>query len=468
MISNNHILTEITMDYYHDNLDSLTLTQVRQGNAIELLPSGGSSYIRRWQLLDEAQHSIHIATFSVMRDDTTAKLEKILHAKLKQGVIVRIILDEIVNRTTFAGKFIKRLRRAGAQVHAYNGLFDEWLPLPKSKPIKHLVRNAKLKLKRHFHEKYMVIDGTQAILGGINWGDKYAYGGIKPFAWRDSDVYLSGPIVADLQMQFIKDFQRYEAWLQRKDSKALYYEFMPQYEALTLEQSHTQYADLFPKLEQQGTVPIRYVAHKPYDDNELKLTHAFLSLIANAKESIYWGCHGIRPPKIYGEYLAAAVKRGVKVHLITNSQHSAQSLMMKGLLGWMYKECRKYYRTLLNDGIRIYEWQLEGAFHSKNFLVDDKVASIGSYNLARGSTYHHSESNIFVYDDHFAQQVKAQFELDFKDCKVIDLKKIAKELPKENAFDRPLHERDLMIQQDMLPDTIKQELASKNYTRILT
>lgn len=453
-----------------ETFDQLTNSKIRNNNDIRLLPSGGESYQIRWRLLDQAKHSIHIATFSMMKDETTKRLEGILVEKLKQGVEVRIILDEIVNRTTFAGPMINRLRSAGAIVHGYNGLLEEWLPLSqKLSLIKHVTRNLKLKLKRHFHEKYMVIDGKEVILGGINWGDKYAYGGIKSYAWRDTDVYLQGPVVRDIQMQFLKDFSRYRNWDNRSSSQpSTYPEFASVQEPKSEQQLQDEYAEYFCEESNSGSVDVRYVAHKPYDDNSLPLTHAFLSLIKNAEHSIYWGCHGIRPPRIVADYLADAVLRGVEVNLITNSQYSSQSLMVKGLLGWMYKECTKHYRGLLVRGIKVWEWQLEGAFHSKNFLVDDKIASVGSYNIARGSTYHHSESNVFVYDTKFALEVRHQFEKDLEHCKPVWLDNIEEELPREDAYARSLHERDLMIQRDMIPADIQKELDKGDYTRILT
>jgi len=451
-------------------LDRLTHSKIRPNNEIRFLPSGGESYQIRWRLLDQAKHSIHIATFSMMKDETTKRLESVLVTKLAQGVEVRIILDEIVNRTTFAGPMIKRLKSKGAIVHGYNGLLEEWAPKPAHLgPIKHIMRNLKLKLKRHFHEKYMIVDGKHVVLGGINWGDKYAYGGIKSFAWRDTDVYLKGPIVRDVQMQFLKDFSRYRDWDKRQASQpSSYPEFVKVQQLKSEHQIEQEFAEYFCEDQTAGSVDVRYVAHKPYDDNDLPLTHAFLSLIKNAEHSIYWGCHGIRPPKIVAQYLAEAVERGVEVNLITNSQYSSQSLMVKGLLGWMYKECTKHYRGLLENGIKIWEWQLEGAFHSKNFLVDDQIVSIGSYNMARGSTYHHSESNIFVYDEKFAIEVKRQFEEDFEHCKPVWLDEVSARLPKEDAYSRPLHERDLMINQDMIPPQIQQELDKGDYIRILT
>jgi len=454
---------------YREVLKGLTHTEVQENNKIVFLPSGAQSYEYRWRLLSDAKFSIHIATFSMMDDETTDKLESILHKKLKEGVKVKIILDDIVNRTTFVGKRIDRLAESGALIHQYNGLFDEWFPLPKRHPFKHIVRIAKLKLKRHYHEKYMIVDGADLILGGINWGDKYAYGGIKSFAWRDTDVYLKGAVVGDVQMQFLKDFTRYNAWNNRDESQPdLYTDFVKVSHSPSDAYIREKYSqDFFPP-KKEGSVSIQYIAHKPYDDNELVLTNVFLSLIKNAKKSIYWGCHGIRPPRIIGEYLADAVSRGVDVYLITNSKESAKSLMVKGLLGWMYNECTKHYGWLLKRGIKIYEWQLEGAFHSKNFLVDEELASIGSYNIARGSTYHHSESNILVYDKEFAKEVKEQFEIDFEDCKEILFEETASSLPMEDAFERPLHERDLMINPKFILPHMREELNKKTYTRILT
>jgi len=457
------------MNGYREILKELTHTKVQENNEIYFLPSGAQSYERRWELLNKAKSSIHIATFSIMNDDTSNKLESILHAKLKQGVEVKIILDDIVNRTTFVSKRISRLRKSGALIHQYNNLFDEWLPFPKNHPFKYIIKVSKLKLKRHYHEKYMIVDGTELILGGINWGDKYAYGGIKPFAWRDTDVYIKGDVVADVQMQFLKDFIRYSDWDNRNDTQPSFYpEFVKTLKPLDETYIHKIYGKYFTNTQPSGNVAIQYVAHKPYDDNELVLTNVFLSLIKNAKKSIYWGCHGIRPPRIIGEYLANAVKRGVEVHLITNSKKSAKSLMAKGLLGWMYMECTKHYTWLLKRGIKIYEWQFEGAFHSKNFLVDDVVSSIGSYNIARGSTYHHSESNIFVYDIPFAKEVKKQFKIDFQNCQEVLLDNIALTLPQEDAFNRPLHERDLMILPELILPEIRQELNKHTYKRILT
>lgn len=62
----------------------------------------------------------------------------------------------------------------------------------------------------------------------------------------------------------------------------------------------------------------RRVASGGWDENDLPLTNAVLQFGRGARHSIRWGCHGVRPPRIFAETLADAVERGVEVHLITN------------------------------------------------------------------------------------------------------------------------------------------------------
>lgn len=442
---------------FHERTDQLTNTEIVSGNKLKLLPSGVSSYEMRWKLIEQARESIHIVAFSMMRDDTSRKLRDMLLEKMKQGVEVRMIFDDAVMFSTFSGGILRDLAKAGAGTIRYHklfhGLFPKW---SQGHPFKQWATIFKLKLKRHFHEKYMVVDGREAILGGINWGDKYAFGGKNPEAWRDSDVYIQGPVVSEIQKQFLKDFQRYI----KPEHK--YSETAPASAAL-LKQHRGKY---LPTLDKAGEESVRYVAHKPYDDNSLPLTQAFLQFINEAQTEIYWGCHGIRPPRIFAEALATAAQRGVAVHLITNSKESSKTLMLNGLMGWMYWESSNHFKYLIENGVHIYEWQNPGAFHSKNFVSDEMVASVGSYNIARGSAFHHSESNIFVYGGAFPKVVKKQFEIDLRDCKEITLSE-AKTVPeRHDPYQRILHERNLLLDRSLLTEAILQDLDAGHYKRM--
>lgn len=449
-------------------IDRLTGTVIREGNAVTFLPSGCLSYEKRWELLENAHHTIDIVAFSLMRDQTSFRLRDVLCEKLRKGITVRMIFDDAVLYSTFSGGLLRDVEKAGGQIIRYHKVFRNiFPPLGQERPFHRFVRNIKLKLKRRFHEKYMVVDGREAILGGINWGNKYSFGGIQPKAWRDTDVYLTGPAVADIQSQFIRDVFLYtamdEAYYKRNQPGFDLQEYLT--EARNKAENHIQVRPefYFPTLEQTGTERVRYVAHKPWDEQRLLLTNAMLLMLQNAKRYIFWGCHGIRPPRIFAETLAEAVERGVKVLLITNSQHASRTLMGFGLVGWMYWESSNHFRWLIERGIQVYEWQKPGAFHSKNLVIDDQVASIGSFNIANGSAFHHTESNLMIYGGEFPHRVREQFDIDLRDCRRVTLDEAKVVPPKYDPYLRPLHERYLLIEPSLLTDSIRNELDAGKF-----
>jgi cardiolipin synthase len=450
---------------FEDAMNRVTATVIRTGNSAILLPSGVESYRKRWDLLARAERSIHIVAFSMMKDETSKKLRDIICEKSRLGVAARLIFDDAVLYSTFAGPLLKDMVKAGGEVIRYHKVFRDMLPnCSTGHPFKQLARIFKIKLKRRFHEKYMVVDGREAILGGINWGNKYAYGGIRPKAWRDSDVYLSGPIVSDIQNQFIKDFFLYRAmdeeYYKRRNPEFESEQFYQQARESERRFREEHAKDLFPKLKATGDERIRYIPHKPYDEERLPLTNAHLMLLRNAQKFIFWGCHGIRPPRIMAETLVEAVRRGVEVRLITNSRKSSQTLMLFGLLGWMYWESSNHFRYLLQNGIRLFEWQKPGAFHSKNMVIDDVVASIGSYNIARGSTFHHTESNVIIYGGNFPVKVRQQFEIDFKDCREIFLDEVKIPSERTDPYKRLLHWRNFLIDNSLLTEAVRMDLQA--------
>lgn len=443
---------------FEREVDRLTGTAVRDGNGITLLPTGVESYARRWELIEAAERAVHICSFSFMRDDTTRRLAAVTAEKVRQGVEVKIIVDDAALYTTFSRRILKRMAKAGVEVLTYDSPL-RYVTLARMGG--HPIRNAKLALKRRFHEKYLVIDGREAILGGMNWGTKYALGGTDVKWWRDTDVHLTGPVVADVQRQFLRDVFVYRGQAEdpRRDGSEDAINTRARNEAS--EYGRENAAKYFPPLAATGPCRIRYVGHKPWDEQELPLTHAFLQLVRSARSSIYWGCHGVRPPRVVAENLAEAAARGVDVHLITNSKRSSRSLMGNGLMGWMWWECSHYFRWLIEHGIHVHEWQLPGAFHSKNMVVDDVVAAVGSYNVANGSTFHHTESAVLVTGGEFPGVVRAQFERDLRDCREVALDEALKPLVPLPLFDpwrRPLHERNLLIDRSLWPPGVAADI----------
>ena len=449
--------------------DELTGTTVRSGNSISLLPAGEDSYAKRWELIEGAERSLHMVSFSFMRDDTTRRLSEVVRDKVAAGVEVKMIVDDAALYTTFSRRILQSMADSGAEILTYNSPWRyvtvRW---SEGHPIRQIVRNAKNAIKRRYHEKFLVVDGAEAVLGGMNWGTKYALGGTDDKWWRDTDVHLTGPVVADVQRRFLQDLFVFRALRDQQrtrpivglDPEAFLVEARAEAAAF-LDAEGSRY---FPPLVPTGDVDIRYVGHKPWDEERLPLTNEMLHLIHGARRTIHWGCHGVRPPRIFAESLAAAAERGVEVRLITNSRRSSRSLMGHGLLGWMYWECSNHFRWLVERGIHVHEWQKPGAFHSKNLVVDDEVAAVGSYNVANGSAFHHTESTVFAYGGAFPHEARQQFEIDLADCTEVTLQSAKRPLRWVDPMRRPLHERNLLVEPSLLPEAVARDIDAGKIT----
>lgn len=176
------------------------------------MPSGEQSYARRWQLIEDAQRSVHLVTFSIINDDTSRRLAEVVGEKVRQGVEVAVVCDDAALHTTRSRAIIRQMRSAGAEVICYEPPFRHLnIDFGRGHKFRQLLNRARRQFKRRFHEKYLVVDGTYAVVGGMNWGTKYAMGGEDPAGWRDTDCFLTGPVVADVQRRFLGSLLYYRA-----------------------------------------------------------------------------------------------------------------------------------------------------------------------------------------------------------------------------------------------------------------
>jgi cardiolipin synthase len=69
---------------------------------------------------------------------------------------------------------------------------------------------------------------------------------------------------------------------------------------------------------------------------------------------------------------------------------------------------RSYYRQLIMAGVKVYEYT-DGFNHSKTFVSDDKVATVGTTNLDFRSLYLHFECGVWIYKNSAVSSVKEDF-----------------------------------------------------------
>ena len=195
-------------------------------------------------------------------------------------------------------------------------------------------------------------------------------------AWRDTDLQLRGPVVADFQKLFIATGEKQKG------------------EPLAAK-------NYFPKLEAAGPHVVRAIGSAP--DEPFSLIYAtLLSAINSAETSVRLTNAYFAPDPQLLTALISAAQRGVDVTLILPSQTDSWLIFHAG---------RNYYEQLLRGGVKIY--QRRGVIlHSKTALVDGVWATVGSTNLDWRSFLHNQELNAVVLGPEFGKQVQAMFDKD--------------------------------------------------------
>jgi cardiolipin synthase len=356
---------------FEAKLDTATQSRVHAENNVRPLFDGANSFAERNELISRATSSIHLQTFIFTDDDTGWDLARRLAERSQAGVEVRVIVDALGSNRS-SQKIFDFMRAAGVDVREYKTGLDL------------------LSVNDRWHEKHLIVDGKVAVEGGMNIADEYSLGGSgrlvfrdgKPGmqAWRDTDVRIEGPAVADIQRAFLRNW-------------ALLGEPVPE----------AGLKKLFPGLKRTpGGDAVRVVQHHPNgnppDDNTLQL---YLHAINASTKSITIENAYFIPPKELRDALIAAAKRGVQVSVMTNSKQSSD-------MGFVVDAARHYYAELIAAGVRIFEVQ-GGTLHSKTSSFDGEYSIIGSCNLNGRSDGRDTESVCAVRSKKLALQLEARF-----------------------------------------------------------
>ena len=77
-------------------------------------------------------------------------------------------------------------------------------------------------------------------------------------------------------------------------------------------------------------------------------------------------------------------------------------------------------RFCLESGVRIFEYT-PGFIHAKNFVVDDRFATVGTINLDYRSLYLHFECGVWMSDSSAVREVRKDFLETQAKCQEISL-----------------------------------------------
>ncbi len=327
------------------------------GNRIRLLRDAQENYAAWEEAIRGARRTICFESYIIHSDEIGRQFAELFASKARDGVRVRLIYDWVGALGHTRPSFWRLLRRAGVEVRCFNPpRFDSafgWLSRD--------------------HRKSIVVDGRTTFVTGLCVGRQWAGDpkrGIAP--WRDTGVEIEGPAVRDVEHAFN------ETWA---DCGA------PLLESALAHPQSAQAA---------GSVSLRIIPTRPGTSAMYRLDQLIAAL---ARESIWLTDAYFVGTSSYVQALRAAASDGVDVRLL---------LPRAGDVPVVRAVSRAGYRSLLESGVRIFEWN-GPMLHAKTAVADGRWARVGSTNLNLASWLGNYELDVVVEDEGFAGQMQAMY-----------------------------------------------------------
>ncbi len=322
---------------------------VYQNSTATYFATGEECYPVMLKELKAARHYIFMEYFIVADGVMWQGILDILKEKVREGLDVRFIYDDVGCVSLLPYHYYKEMEAAGIKCMAFNPFI----------PLFSFVMN------NRDHRKILVIDGHTAFSGGINLADEYI-NRIERFGyWKDTAIMLRGEAVWNFTAMFL---QTWNAFYPKTDTD--YSVYKPD---VHIQKS---YADGF--IQPYGDSPL---------DEEIVGESTYLNIINQASRYVYIFTPYLIIDNEMMTALCLAAKRGVDVRIVTPGIPDKKMIFLL---------TQSYYEQLLENGVRIYEYT-PGFIHAKCFVADDVIATVGTINLDFRSLYLHFECGVYMY-----------------------------------------------------------------------
>jgi len=334
---------------------------------VTLITKGKDSYAERARMMSGAKHSINLMTWAFYDDAAGRGTRDLLLAAKARGVDIKIMVDAEVAKEPIHHGVLDELAQAGIPV---------------------------VRVPSH-HRKVMVVDGQEAITGGMNIGDVYLHQGVAAEdpkqQWRDTDMLLAGGAVEQASALLAR------LWNEQVAQQSLPHAAMVQ----------ESVADAT-----AGKALAAVVDDVAGSKDQDPIFTGMLKAIDSAERSVdIENAYFILNPAMR-DALAAAIKRGVVVRVLSNSAESVDVPMISApILSSLAEVTALGAKAYLKTGATL---------HSKFMVVDDQVVTVGSYNLHPQSLRYKGETNTFVLDSAFAAEARAAFDADLALAKAVE------------------------------------------------
>ena len=429
------------------NLLSPHADSIKNNTGVYVLEDGGGSMVTRAWFSEYAEHSIDIQYFIFSTDNVGLIACDYLVRAADRGVQVRILLDDLM-----VDADLEDVLMLNSHENISIKIYNPGVNLGKSLfgKIKTFASDFKSANQR-MHNKTFTVDQKIVITGGRNIADEY-FDYDHDFNFRDRDVLLLGKEVEKVNQSFevywnnelSVDAIKLVDQVPERMTDSNRFNALHEY-ACNPENFWPQIREklkLFPKTFNEivnsrsfiWTNNIEFIADEPGKNQSDDLhgggltTDKILELISEAKNTI-----DIQTPYLIttpeGEsFLKAAIDRGVKIRILTNSLASTDNIEAFSA----YQEVRE---TLLKIGIEIFEFRPDAqikseimtgelhkskthkplfGLHAKTMVIDGKISVIGTFNADPRSANLNTECITVVKSKPLSEEILKGMETEYR------------------------------------------------------
>ena len=370
-------------------LSNITDYPVYKGEGIEYFSIGEKYFKALIEDLKKAKKYILIEYFILAKGKLWQDIEDILREKVKEGVKIKIIVDEWGSMTRRPQDFFNEAKYLGIEIARYN-------------PIKYGINNY---INYRNHRKIVVVDGCVAYTGGVNLADEYVNAAVRYGHWKDNGVRVVGKPVKSFIISFLKTLEV----------------------ATKKEVDYKWYIDNIDEekekdIKNKGGYLMFYSDGPDNRKNPAEMT--YIQVISQAVDYVYIFTPYLALGKELMEALLTSARSGVDVRIVTPRKPDKW---------YMQVLTRSYYQVLLEAGVKIYEY-VPGFLHGKTIIADDKVSIVGTINLDFRSLNLNYECAVYTYDTGVEMDIKKDYVETMETSEEIKLS----DVKKRNIFTRML------------------------------
>lgn len=346
---------------------------ISDNTATKFYPTGEAFYEDLLSALKSAEKYIFLEYFIIGEGKMWDSILEILEEKAASGVTVRIIYDDFGCIFNLPKNYPEMLVEKGIECRAFN----------RFRPLLTGLQN------NRDHRKICSVDGKIAFTGGINLADEYINEIEKYGHWKDSAVGLIGEGAWSLTVIFLKMWLLTSPEPDKDDQDISCYK--PDCEFDKIDDGYAQpYCD------------------SPLDKDQV-CERIYQQMIHSAKKYLYICTPYLIIDDSMLNSLTFLAQSGVDVRIITPNKWDKRLVHIT---------TQSYYSDLIKGCVRIYEYT-PGFIHSKIFVSDDEIASVGTANLDFRSLYLHFECGTMLYGSSAVIEAKNDFLATLDECKEI-------------------------------------------------